>query len=172
MTKKTIIGIAVGIVAAWLVLGLCPFLVFNSDVGRGTFGDMFGAVNALFSGFALAGVVCAILLQREELQLQRAELELTRQELTRSAEAQMSAAQTLIKQQKLAKKNIRLAAYTALLQSKNDRISAERSRSSNSSLIRVREDASHNIIRLQGELQTLEQRVTLLVEDEVQDEDA
>ena len=49
---------------------------------------MFGAVNALFSGFALAGVIYAILLQRKELSLQRRELELNRQELSRSAEAQ------------------------------------------------------------------------------------
>jgi hypothetical protein len=32
---------------------------------RGTFGDMFGGINALFSGFAFAGVVFAIFLQKE-----------------------------------------------------------------------------------------------------------
>lgn len=48
---------------------------------RGQFGDMFGAVNALFSGFAFAGIIVTILLQREELTLQRQELELTREEL-------------------------------------------------------------------------------------------
>jgi len=36
----------------------------------GTAGDSFGAVNALFSGFALAGVVVAILLQSEDLREQ------------------------------------------------------------------------------------------------------
>ena len=54
---------------------------------RGTFGDMFGAVNALFSGLAFAGVIYAVLLQRKELELQRNELELTRTELKRSADA-------------------------------------------------------------------------------------
>lgn len=48
---------------------------------RGTFGDMFGAVNALFSGLAFAGVIYAIFLQRKELELQRRELESTREEL-------------------------------------------------------------------------------------------
>lgn len=48
---------------------------------RGTFGDMFGAINALFSGLAFAGVIYAIFLQRKELELQRKELESTRQEL-------------------------------------------------------------------------------------------
>jgi hypothetical protein len=42
---------------------------------------MFGAINALYSGLAFAGVIYAILLQRKELRLQRKELELTRNEL-------------------------------------------------------------------------------------------
>ena len=48
---------------------------------RGTFGDMFGAANALFSGLAFAGIIYAVLLQRKELQLQRQELVATRKEL-------------------------------------------------------------------------------------------
>lgn len=34
---------------------------------RGTFGDKFGAINALFSGLAFAGLITTILLQRREL---------------------------------------------------------------------------------------------------------
>lgn len=34
---------------------------------RGTFGDKFGAINALFSGLAFAGLIATILLQRREL---------------------------------------------------------------------------------------------------------
>jgi hypothetical protein len=48
---------------------------------RAQFGDMFGAVNAFFAGLAFAGVVYAVLLQREELRLQRRELQLTRQQI-------------------------------------------------------------------------------------------
>lgn len=47
---------------------------------RGTFGDMFGAVNALFSGLAFAGLIFAIILQKKELGLQRLELRDTRLE--------------------------------------------------------------------------------------------
>ncbi|BDA80155.1 hypothetical protein LPTSP3_g30850 [Leptospira kobayashii] len=54
----------------------------------GPIGDMFGAINALFSGLALAGIIYTIYLQHEELKLQREELKLTRIELRRSAEAQ------------------------------------------------------------------------------------
>ncbi len=41
---------------------------------RGKFGDSFGALNTLFAGLAFAGVIWAILLQREELEHQRTEL--------------------------------------------------------------------------------------------------
>jgi len=47
---------------------------------RGTYGDMFGSINALFSGMALAGIIITILLQRQELQYQRDELRETRRE--------------------------------------------------------------------------------------------
>lgn len=48
---------------------------------RGTFGDKFGAVNALFSGLAFAGLIYTIILQKDELSLQRKELKQTREEM-------------------------------------------------------------------------------------------
>ncbi|SFA50199.1 Putative phage abortive infection protein [Pedobacter suwonensis] len=39
----------------------------------GTYGDKFGAVNALFSGLAFAGIIFTIMLQRNELAMQREE---------------------------------------------------------------------------------------------------
>lgn len=62
------------------------------------FGDMFGGIGALFSGLALAGVVVAVLMQRDELELQREELVATREELKRSAEAQTASSQALSRQ--------------------------------------------------------------------------
>ncbi|MEJ6023939.1 putative phage abortive infection protein [Ramlibacter sp. PS4R-6] len=49
--------------------------VQSHEAMRGTFGDKFGAINALFSGLALAGVIFTILLQRRELRLQREDIE-------------------------------------------------------------------------------------------------
>lgn len=60
--------------------GLTWLLAFVDD--RGTLGDMFGTVNSLFSGAALAGIIFTILLQRKELELQRAELTATRDEFS------------------------------------------------------------------------------------------
>ena len=47
----------------------------------GLFGDSFGAVNALISALAFAGVIVTFRLQRKELDLQRHELNLQYQEL-------------------------------------------------------------------------------------------
>ena len=58
--------------------------IFGDDLGfihvgdRGTFGDMFGGLNALFSGLAFAGIILTIYMQRRELEFQREELRLTR----------------------------------------------------------------------------------------------
>jgi hypothetical protein len=47
---------------------------------RGQYGDMFGAINALFTGLAFAGLIITIILQSQELKLQRKELGQTRAE--------------------------------------------------------------------------------------------
>ncbi len=82
---------------------------------RALFGDMFGGVNALFSGFAFLGVIYAILLQKEELQLQRKELELTREELKKSAEAQEKSEKALSKQAESLKVTAKLNGLSAIL---------------------------------------------------------
>ncbi len=60
----------------WLVQ-----LVYGKVSKPSEFGDMFGAVNALFAGLAFAALIAAIYYQREELKLQREELKLQRAEL-------------------------------------------------------------------------------------------
>ena len=46
---------------------------------RGSFGDAFGASNALFSGLALAGVFYAVLLQRADIKIAREDLTRTKE---------------------------------------------------------------------------------------------
>lgn len=65
-----------GVFAIWVLSGIILYYVED----RGTFGDMFGAINALFSGLAFAGLIYTVLLQKEELMLQREELKSTRGE--------------------------------------------------------------------------------------------
>ncbi len=76
--------IAIGVVLLCIGYGLVMYECDN----RGTFGDMFGAVGALFSGLAFAGVIVTMLQQSETLKLQREDLrnqteaiELQRQEI-------------------------------------------------------------------------------------------
>jgi len=65
--------VAALVIVAWVVFGVVIFLLFGKD-GVGPFGDTFGVLNTLFSGLAMAGVVVAIFMQKEELHLQREEL--------------------------------------------------------------------------------------------------
>lgn len=66
-----------------LILWALSFILFffKDSEKRGHFGDMFGAVNALFSGLAFAGLIITLILQKNELSLQREELKLTREEM-------------------------------------------------------------------------------------------
>lgn len=70
----------------------------NILVDSGIFGDSSGAINALFSALAFAGVIFAIILQKKELGLQREELEQTREELKGQKEEFIQQNETLRRQ--------------------------------------------------------------------------
>ena len=86
--RNNLLGIMLAMVLVLFLANFCLiFLPFDKEQ-RGTFGDQFGAVNALFSGLAFAGLIYTIILQRHDLKLQRRdllyqrrELELTRKEM-------------------------------------------------------------------------------------------
>lgn len=89
----------------WVIFGLVPVgLAFIEWITHeqlqyfSPFGDMFGAANAFFSGFALIAVLVSIQMQTESLATQKEELELTRAELKESTQAQ----QDMARQQKQA----------------------------------------------------------------------
>lgn len=98
ISRATIIWTIIGVVTLWALTPAVFYLLPLNDMAeRGQLGDIFGSINALFSGLAFAGVVFAILLQRQELALQRQELKETRLEVTRTADAQEAAQQALNK---------------------------------------------------------------------------
>lgn len=78
----------------WVVIGC-----ISDWEHRGQFGDMFGGLNAVFSGLAFAGVIYAILLQRRELAMQREEMRMSREEL--AAQNQLITAQLATMQESL-----------------------------------------------------------------------
>src|SRR5262245_27407764 len=98
MTRKKIIFIVISLLLSFVVYFYLVSCFYPKISDRSNFGEMFGGINALFSGFAFLGVIYTILLQKEELQLQRKELEQTREELKRTAEAQERSEQSLSKQ--------------------------------------------------------------------------
>lgn len=72
MTKEWKLFICAGCVicAVWLASFVLIYLFIDDWDVRGQFGDLFGSVNALFSGLAFAGLVITIIQQRHDLQLQ------------------------------------------------------------------------------------------------------
>ena len=85
--RKYAMPLTVGfILLAFMANAIIPYLISEDMSDCGTFGDQFGAVNALFSGIAFAGLIYTIFLQRRDLRNQRKELFLQRKELTRNRE--------------------------------------------------------------------------------------
>jgi hypothetical protein len=83
----------IGLLGTWIFLGVVvafgvyTLLVlgkvgpFSQDSQRGIFGDAYGALTSLFNALAFAGLLIAVLLQREDLKMQVDELRETRQVL-------------------------------------------------------------------------------------------
>ncbi|ACT95675.1 putative phage abortive infection protein [Dyadobacter fermentans] len=71
--------LALVITLIWVISWIC-IDTFVEVKDQGIFGDKFGAVNALFSGLALAGIIYSLSMQKQELALQRQELTATRNE--------------------------------------------------------------------------------------------
>lgn len=81
--KGSVLPAMVGGIFSVAMIGLVLWLNFKyigADENRGTFGDMFGGANALFSGLAFSGIIITIILQMRELGYQREELKATRSE--------------------------------------------------------------------------------------------
>lgn len=94
------------IIGLWII---CPIIVtrwYGIPKEPGSFGDIFGAVNALFAGLAFFGIIVTILLQRLELQQNTVELRnsataLGEQVMLMRLSAKLSALPELIQQEKL-----------------------------------------------------------------------
>lgn len=82
VVTTTLAGLVASVVITWLLAPALMSTLFNGNLERmGQAGDLFGSVNALFSGLAFAGLFWTVFLQRDQLALQRNELALQRDEL-------------------------------------------------------------------------------------------
>lgn len=112
-TWRILIGAAGVVLLLQAVIGFIIYLLGfaldgNAWALRGQFGDMFGAVNALFSGLAFAGVIIAVFLQKDELALQR-------RELSASVVAQQGSRESLSEQVGMLERSSRLSATATLI---------------------------------------------------------
>lgn len=103
------------VIIIWIVSTILIIFGLNNWSDRGTFGDLFGAVNALFSGLAFAGLIYTIVLQKQDLELQRNEITLNRAELKKTAKAQQNSEKALIEQVEQMKKASKLNALKTLI---------------------------------------------------------
>jgi len=101
-----ILAVAVIVVQAGVYAGVAWMI--PDTAARGQFGDAFGVTNALFSGLAVAGLICTLILQQVQMRAQRAE----------SGSIRIEAAATLAIQQR----STHLNALTFLMGYYDDRL--------------------------------------------------
>ncbi len=150
---KIVSVVGTGVMVLWAGSGVLLYCLPD----RGTFGDMFGAVNSLFSGLAFVGVVFAILLQREELQLQREELLDTKKTLKETSESQELSAKSLFLQAQSTRSSNQLQALSIALEIVQKQIKEDRNATSG-------EGKSQARLRLDRQKQEIENRMSSLID--------
>ena len=101
--------------AVWFFSGLA-IIYFIEDWGdRGTFGDLFGAVNALFSGLAFAGLLYSLFENKKQIMAQQEELLLNRQELLKARKIQEKTEKAIEAQVSQMKNTARLSGLNTLV---------------------------------------------------------
>jgi len=137
MNKKFFISLLVSGAALWLLSIPIMSVFFPFPMTADEFGDMFGALNALFSGLALAGVIYAVWIQTEDVKTNQAHIE---------------------KSIKASEISAKLAAYSTLLQEANnalERYERWEEKSKDADYRQVKEKVRNNIIRYRAEIEEL-----------------
>jgi hypothetical protein len=98
--------LAIAVIILWSGCIVLFLLIFQTLQDRGQFGDQFGAVNALFAGFAFVGLIATLQFQRRESRSQRIELEGTQRILTELRIANERSAEQFVIQNTSLKKQI------------------------------------------------------------------
>ena len=93
-----VIGLTLLVLVLWSGSLLGVYHWIPDWPNRGSFGDMFGAVGALFSGLAFVGLIVTIGVQIEQLKLQGDQLRETKDELTRQKEMIEAQNESIFKQ--------------------------------------------------------------------------
>lgn len=123
LKKSLLLKLTLLVILIW-GLSAALIMIFLSDWSeRGSFGDLFGAVNALFAALAFAALIYTIILQREEIKQNREEIVLNRKELEKSTKAQRKAQEVLTKQVEQTHLSAKMNAMKILIDYYNNQIS-------------------------------------------------
>ena len=115
------------VILVWALSAILIMTFLENWSDRGTFGDLFGAVNALFSALAFAVLIYTIVLQREEIKQNREEIVLNRKELAKGAKLQQKAQEVLIEQVQQTHLSAKMNAMRTLVDYYNNQISNPKS---------------------------------------------
>lgn len=126
-TKHLLTKLVIAVIVIWILSAI--FIIYGLDSwgDRGTFGDLFGAINALFSGLAFAGLIYTIFLQREEIGQNREEIAQNRLELQKSVKAQQKSQAALKEQVKQTHLTAKINAMNTLIGYYNSEITNKNS---------------------------------------------
>jgi len=80
MKYKILIILFITVFILWILNPIIIGYIYPDMEKRGQAGDLFGAVNSLFSGLAFAGIIWSLRLQQTQLEMQKEELKLQREE--------------------------------------------------------------------------------------------
>ena len=80
MKYKILIFLFITVFILWILNPIIVGYIYQGMAERGQAGDLFGAVNSLFSGLAFAGIIWSLRLQQTQLEMQKEELKLQREE--------------------------------------------------------------------------------------------
>ena len=122
-----LIKLILSVLFIWIVSAVLIMVFLSEWSDRGTFGDLFGAVNALFSALAFAVLIYTIVLQREEIKQNREEIVLNRKELEKSSKLQRKAQEVLIRQVEQTHLSAKMNAMRTLVDYYNNQISNPKS---------------------------------------------
>ena len=109
------VAVFISVTVVWFLSFLIVSRLFGAPDGAGRAGDLFGAVGALFSGWAFVGVLWAISLQRKSLEIQHEDLKGTRGEMQHAREAHEESAHVLYDQVEATRLQTRVQVLTNLL---------------------------------------------------------
>ena len=125
--NRLLIKLIILVVVIWALSAVAIIFWLPEWSDRGTFGDLFGAVNALFSALAFAVLIYTIVLQREEIKQNREEIILNRKELAKGAKLQQKAHEVLVRQADQTHLSAKMNAMRTLVDYYNNQISNPKS---------------------------------------------